>query len=219
MNWNRKGSVIILISGDQSYSLLSGLSSSSSTPRSVSLLNSRHQLQGSVVSCNWFFISSGHTKWSGLSMWWPLCSKVTLLITPSLPRTCHITLPFFHFPRVFSSPTISTISAMSGTGGAFLFTRWLSNRLRTYSCFHVLQPCCLVSLSCLRSLLTSSLSSLVFSTWWAFCPHINMFVVKTCSSPPLLSRYVKGWLLKCFSMSMITISSCLKLRVFLPNNL
>ena len=34
-------------------------------------------------------------------MWWPLCSKVTRLITPSLPRTCRITLPSFQFPRVF----------------------------------------------------------------------------------------------------------------------
>ena len=43
-------------------------------------------------------------------------------------------------------------------------------------------------------------------------PH-QLIRVKTCSFPPSLSRYVKGWLFICLFMSTITISSCSKLRV------
>ena len=74
---------------------------------------------------------------------------------------------FLPLPSVFfffSFPTTSTFFPTSGTGASFLFTRWLSNKLCIYSCFHLLHACCLVSLSRLWSLLTSSPSSSVFSS-------------------------------------------------------
>ena len=119
---------------------------------------------------------------------------------------------FLPLPSVFFSPPpppTSTFFSTSSTGASF-------NKLCTYSCFHLLHACCLVSLSRLWSLLTSYPSSSVSSTWWAFCTRINTFGVKNCSPPPSLSNYVKGRLFKCFSMSMITVSSFWKLRVVLP---
>ena len=154
-------------------------------------------------------ISSGQTKLSGLSMWWPLCSKITPLMTPSLPWTWRIILPFFHFAWFFSSPTTSTISPMSGTRLVFLLTQWLSNKLCMYLCFHLFHTCCLASFSRLWSV------SVFFCLLYLVCvlpPH-QLIRVKTCSFPPSLSRYVKGWLFICLFMSTITISSCSKLRV------
>ena len=188
-NWTRTSSVIVIIRSDQSYFLLCGLSGLSSNP--VCWLPGI-SCKGMSSVATGPLISSGQTKLSGLSMWWPLCSKVTPLMTPSLPWTWRIILPFFHFASFFSSPTTSTISPMSGTGPVFLLTQWLSNKLCMYLCFHLFHACCLASFSRLWSLLTLSLSSSVSSISCAFCLHISSFGSKLVPSLPHFRGMSKG---------------------------
>ena len=77
-------------------------------------------------------ISNGHTRLSGLSMWCPLWSNDNPRTTPSFPRMCRATFPFFHYPRFLSSPTFNTISLISGAFGVLRVIRWVSIRLWIY---------------------------------------------------------------------------------------
>ena len=140
-------------------------------------------------------ISSGHTKLSGLSMWWPLCSKVTPLITPSLPRTCRITLPFFHFPRfffffiphdkyVFSNVWywgFLPIYSMAFQQTVYIFV--LSSSPRMLFGF----PQSLVKFAYFISVFFGFFFGLLRFPLPTFCPHIKTFGVKTCSHPLSLS--------------------------------
>lgn len=151
-------------------------------------------------------------------MWWPLCSKVTPLITSSLPQTGGITLTFFYITRFFFQPPRLTRFLQHLVLGlpSLLFNRWLSNKLCTYSCFHLLHSRCLVSLNrlccCLLRLRLPRFA----------LPSAPSFPTATHSGStlaPLLRHFqgVKRQLFECFPLSMITVSSCLKLRVALPN--
>ena len=96
-------------------------------------------------------ISNGHTRLSGLSMWCPLWSNDNPRTTPSFPRMCRATFPFFNYPRFLLSPTFNTISLISGTFGVLRVIRWVSIRLWIYKCLHHFQARFLASLSRLFS--------------------------------------------------------------------
>ena len=53
-------------------------------------------------------------------MWCPLWSNDNPRTTPSFPRICRTTFPFFHSPQFFSSATINTNSPISGTSAALI---------------------------------------------------------------------------------------------------
>ena len=142
-------------------------------------------------------ISKGKTSWSGRSIVCPLRNNATPLTTPSLPCTRRTTFPFFHSLRFFSSPTTSTISPTLGVVAVSLFSLWLSIRLWTYSLFQHFHTWALASSNRLLIFISFSASEfLMSSTGYASRPHRITFGVSTSSSPPSVSTYVRGWLLR-----------------------
>ena len=145
-------------------------------------------------------------------------SKVISLITSPLPQTGGLTPTFFYFPWFFLQPPRLLQHLVVGLP-SFLFNRWLSNKLCTYSIrasifskhavWFPTVACvvCLLHFRLLRFPLPS-VRSVPTAT------HKGSTLV---SSPPSISRYVKGRLFECFPLSMIAFSSCSKLRVALPN--
>ena len=138
----------------------------------------------------------------------PLCNNVTPLTTPSLPSIRRTTFPFFHSPRFFSSPTISTISPTLGVLPLSLLSRWLSIRLCTYSLFQRFHAWALASSNRLVILISFSASKpSLSSTRYASLPYKIVFGVSTSSSPPSASTYVRGRLFRFLSTSRMTDSN------------
>ena len=120
---------------------------------------------------------------------------MTPLITSSLPQTGGITLTFFYITRFFfQPPRLSRFLQHLVLGlPSLLFNRWLSNKLCTYSCFHLLHSRCLVSLNRLCCcLLRLRLPRFALPSACAFFPHSNTLGFNTCSSPPSLSGCQKA---------------------------
>ena len=70
--------------------------------------------RGSLCAPAELLISSGHTRFSGRSMWCPLLSSTTPRTTPSLPLIWHTTFAFLHSALFLSSPTTNTTSPTYG---------------------------------------------------------------------------------------------------------
>ena len=168
---SRKWSVVSISPQSSSCDNSCNLTQASCAVLQVLRLNSGPWATGAVPTTAGPLISSEHTRFSGLSMVWPLCRRKT----PLRRR------PFFHSPLFFSSLTISTTSLPCQWFRAPVLMWWLSMRPWKYSLFHCWHTCCLIALKlaplpvCFQRTCTSTSSCLGVVQ----CPSPQFLIVHT----------------------------------------
>ena len=150
-------------------------------------------------------------------MWFSICNKITPRTTLSLHFTWAVALPCIRSPLFFCSPATMTISPIS----VIYCFLWFLSCGSASDCWQT--P---FANDAMRFLLNSSVVCLALwpllprsqclQTRAHFPPHIITYCINVSSSPSLLLTCVSGRLLRCFLMSMTTVSNCSKVRGEVP---